>query len=374
MVDNNRENRMSIDDFDFAHEDAIDDTPLLVNYLVTRLQQAMGNPALQGEVQQQLHAYGILPPPQQERDPEKSHGETSKRGLSTAREVENPYHELKQLLEGRPSSKKKGHVQHEGSPSKKREGSKSQDESMEDVAPRRRRAQRSPTPTKRKRSPHSPHRRESKREEKSSRKKKERKRLPSFPTSSPLPLLTKVAGILLKKSKGEDTEGTRNQLIADWAENIVANADFAAISHRNRLKITLQLSRAEGIVPTLGILTCRSGSTVILPKLAQKPVNSEMDSVISVHLTSSKSMVGIPGVASYLRQQRQGRDVFILGSANVGKSAFVSAMLKELSKRDYAATAALRRLPIQSAMPGTTLGPIEIKDFSSGGVHFSRGC
>ncbi|MCO5560194.1 hypothetical protein L7F22_013803 [Adiantum nelumboides] len=50
---------------------------------------------------------------------------------------------------------------------------------MEDVAPRRRRAQRSPTPTKWKRSPHSPHRHESKREEKSSRKKKERKRSPS---------------------------------------------------------------------------------------------------------------------------------------------------------------------------------------------------
>ncbi|MCO5614344.1 hypothetical protein L7F22_068623 [Adiantum nelumboides] len=39
----------------------------------------MDNPALQGEVQQQLHAYGILPPPQQEKNFEKSHGETSKR-------------------------------------------------------------------------------------------------------------------------------------------------------------------------------------------------------------------------------------------------------------------------------------------------------
>ncbi|MCO5613239.1 hypothetical protein L7F22_067515 [Adiantum nelumboides] len=189
MADNNKENRMSIDDFDFAHENAIDDTPMLVNYLVTRLQQARGNPALQGEVQQQLHAYGIphglLPPPQQERDLEKSHGETSKKGFSTAREVENPYHELKQLLEGKPSSKKKGHAQHEGSPSKERERSESQDKSMEDVAPRRRRAQRSPNPTKRKRSPHSPHRHKSKREEKSSRKKKERKRSPSSPSSSP---------------------------------------------------------------------------------------------------------------------------------------------------------------------------------------------
>ncbi|MCO5579929.1 hypothetical protein L7F22_033796 [Adiantum nelumboides] len=185
MADNNKENRMSIDDFDFAHEDANDDTSMLVNYLVTWLHQAMGNPALQGEVQQQLHAYGILPPIQQERGPERFQGETSKRGLSTEKGVENPYQELKQLLEGKSSSKKKGHAQHERSPSREREESDSSDESMEDVAPRRRRAQRSPTPTKQKRSPHSPHRRESKREEKNSRKKKERKRSPSSPSSSP---------------------------------------------------------------------------------------------------------------------------------------------------------------------------------------------
>ncbi|MCO5572310.1 hypothetical protein L7F22_026063 [Adiantum nelumboides] len=175
---------MSIDDFDFAHEDANDDTSMLVNYLVTRLHQAMGNLALQGELQQQLHAYGILPPIQQERGPERFQGETSKRGLSTEKGVENPYQELKQILEGKPSSKKKCHVQHERSPSREKEESKSSDESMEDVAPRRRRAQRSPTPTKWKRSPHSPHRHESKREEKNS-KKKERKRSPSSPSSSP---------------------------------------------------------------------------------------------------------------------------------------------------------------------------------------------
>ncbi|MCO5575276.1 hypothetical protein L7F22_029076 [Adiantum nelumboides] len=171
MADNNKENRMSIDDFDFAHEDANDGTPMMVNYLVTRLQQAMSNPALQGEVQQQLHAYGILPPFQQERGPERSHGETSKRGLSMEKGVENPYQGLNQLLEGKPSSKKKDHASHEGSPSKEREKSESQDESMEDVAPRRRRAQRSPTPPKRKRSPHSRHHCETKRKEKNSKKK-----------------------------------------------------------------------------------------------------------------------------------------------------------------------------------------------------------
>ncbi|MCO5612813.1 hypothetical protein L7F22_067084 [Adiantum nelumboides] len=197
MGDNNKENKMSIDDFDFAHEEANDDTPMLVNYLVTSLQQAMGNPALQGAVQQQLHAYGILPPFQQERGPERSHGETSKRGLSTGKAVENPYQDLKQLLEGKPSSKKKAHVQHEESPSKEREESESQDESMEDVAPRRRKTQRSPTSTKRKRSPHSPHHCESKREEHNSKKKKERKRSPSSPSSSPSSSLDESSGFVL---------------------------------------------------------------------------------------------------------------------------------------------------------------------------------
>ncbi|MCO5587360.1 hypothetical protein L7F22_041309 [Adiantum nelumboides] len=201
---------MSIDDFDFAHEEANDDTPMLVNYLVTRLQQAMGNPALQGEVQQQLHAYGILPPFQQERGPERFHGETSKRGLSTEKGVENPYQDLKQLLEGKPSSKKKVHVQHEGSPSKEREESEPQDESMEDVAqddsmedvaPRRRRAQSSPTPTKRKMSRHSPHHCESKREEKNSKKKKERKRSPSSPSSSPSSSLDESSGYSSQEKK-----------------------------------------------------------------------------------------------------------------------------------------------------------------------------
>ncbi|MCO5576618.1 hypothetical protein L7F22_030433 [Adiantum nelumboides] len=204
MADNNKENRMSIDDFDFDHEDANDDTSMLVNYLVTRLHQAMGDPALEGEVQQELHAYGILPPIQQERGPERFQGETSKRGLSTKKGVENSYQELKQLLEGKPSSKKKGHDQHERSPSREREESESSDESMEDVPPRRRRAQRSPTPTKRKRSPRSPHHPKAKR-----RTPKRRRRERGHPLLPPHHLLLrqmKVVGILLKKDKGEDTE------------------------------------------------------------------------------------------------------------------------------------------------------------------------
>ncbi|XVF54956.1 hypothetical protein PTKIN_Ptkin05aG0222400 [Pterospermum kingtungense] len=87
--------------------------------------------------------------------------------------------------------------------------------------------------------------------------------------------------------------------------------------------------------------------------------------VLSVHLTSSKSLVGIAGVASEI--QREKKVSYFSGSANVGKSAFISALLKMMAQRDPAAAAAQRYKPIQSAVPGTTLGPIQIDAFLGGG-------
>ncbi|XP_062217909.1 putative nitric oxide synthase [Phragmites australis] len=89
--------------------------------------------------------------------------------------------------------------------------------------------------------------------------------------------------------------------------------------------------------------------------------------VLSVHLTSSKSLVGITGVISEIQQEKKGRDVYILGSANVGKSAFISALLKTMAYKDPVAAAAQKYKPIQSAVPGTTLGPIQIDAFLGGG-------
>ncbi|XP_010547825.1 PREDICTED: NO-associated protein 1, chloroplastic/mitochondrial [Tarenaya hassleriana] len=89
--------------------------------------------------------------------------------------------------------------------------------------------------------------------------------------------------------------------------------------------------------------------------------------VLSVHLTSSKSLAGISGVASEIQKEKKGRDVYILGAANVGKSAFINALLKTMAERDPAAAAAQKYKPIQSAVPGTTLGPIQIDAFLGGG-------
>ncbi|PKA60670.1 NO-associated protein 1, chloroplastic/mitochondrial [Apostasia shenzhenica] len=85
--------------------------------------------------------------------------------------------------------------------------------------------------------------------------------------------------------------------------------------------------------------------------------------VVSVHLTSSKSLVGVAGVISEIQKEKK-------GSANVGKSAFISALLKTMAKTDPIAAAAQKYQPMQSAVPGTTLGPIELEAFQGGGKLF----
>ncbi|CAN1265394.1 NO-associated protein 1, chloroplastic/mitochondrial [Linum perenne] len=85
--------------------------------------------------------------------------------------------------------------------------------------------------------------------------------------------------------------------------------------------------------------------------------------VLSVYLTSAKSLVGITGVIAEIQKEKK-------GSANVGKSAFINALLKMLAERDPAAAAARKYKPIQSAVPGTTLGPIQINAFLGGAKLF----
>ncbi|KAF3324765.1 nitric oxide-associated protein [Carex littledalei] len=82
--------------------------------------------------------------------------------------------------------------------------------------------------------------------------------------------------------------------------------------------------------------------------------------VLSVHLTSSKSLVGITGVISAIQNEKK-------GSANVGKSAFISALLQTMATKDPVAAAAQKYKPMQSAVPGTTLGPIQIDAFLGAG-------
>ncbi|QDZ22803.1 nitric-oxide synthase [Chloropicon primus] len=95
---------------------------------------------------------------------------------------------------------------------------------------------------------------------------------------------------------------------------------------------------------------------------------------ISVVLCSSKSRFGIRQTASLMKKNRKGRDVMVIGAANVGKSAFIRSLLNEMSSMKSAnydvGAAQIRHKPVESDMPGTTLGIIPLRAFERGGVLF----
>lgn len=84
---------------------------------------------------------------------------------------------------------------------------------------------------------------------------------------------------------------------------------------------------------------------------------------------------GLDEACASILSQRLGRDVYIIGAANVGKSAFVRCMLREMANMtsrhfDAKATLVGKKLPVESAMPGTTLGLLKLGAFSSGGALY----
>ncbi|KAK3239253.1 hypothetical protein CYMTET_50804 [Cymbomonas tetramitiformis] len=88
-------------------------------------------------------------------------------------------------------------------------------------------------------------------------------------------------------------------------------------------------------------------------------------SLAGVLLLSGQTGEGIERAVGTVLSERRGRDVYVLGVANVGKSTFISAFMREMKQRDMGVRAAARRLPTASAMPGTTLGVIPISAFGN---------
>lgn len=74
--------------------------------------------------------------------------------------------------------------------------------------------------------------------------------------------------------------------------------------------------------------------------------------VLDVFLISSKKGHGIEELSVNMEQYRKNRDVFIVGSTNVGKSTFINRLIKQSTGESDVITT--------SYFPGTTLGFIEI--------------
>ena len=86
--------------------------------------------------------------------------------------------------------------------------------------------------------------------------------------------------------------------------------------------------------------------------------------VIDAHLVSARTGEGLNRAAQAVLRERKGRDTFVLGAANVGKSLFIGSFLETaLGGRG-------KRLPISSATPGTTLKLIGIDCFEGGSMLF----
>lgn len=91
--------------------------------------------------------------------------------------------------------------------------------------------------------------------------------------------------------------------------------------------------------------------------------------LVGLHLVSSKRGDGMRAAVRDMAMLRTGRDVVVIGAANVGKSTFIRAALAAMrSQGDLAAPD--KRLPLASPMPGTTLGVIPLRAFRGEGTLY----
>ena len=84
---------------------------------------------------------------------------------------------------------------------------------------------------------------------------------------------------------------------------------------------------------------------------------------------SARKGLGVKTAVGVMFAERKGRDVYVLGAANVGKSTFIRAALKAMREEGNFGVPA-KRLPTASAMPGTTLGVIPLRAFEGKGALY----
>lgn len=133
-----------------------------------------------------------------------------------------------------------------------------------------------------------------------------------------------------------------------------------------------RLRDATGSNPVLLVVTKadllpRGTDTADFASWVEDEVGHRRLSLVGLHLVSSRTGDGVAPAVADMRSLRKGRDVVVVGAANVGKSTFVRAALGAMrAAGDLAAPSS--RLPVASVLPGTTLGCIPLRAFSGQGV------
>ncbi|CAK8993708.1 unnamed protein product [Durusdinium trenchii] len=85
--------------------------------------------------------------------------------------------------------------------------------------------------------------------------------------------------------------------------------------------------------------------------------------VLEVQLVSNETGKGINYAVNAIIQHRSGMDVFVVGAANAGKSAFIRRLLDRLEVKFPQGQVEKCERPLVSKTPGTTLGLIQLRAF-----------
>mmetsp|Transcript_102444 Transcript_102444/g.256681 ORF Transcript_102444/g.256681 Transcript_102444/m.256681 type:complete len:856 (-) Transcript_102444:93-2660(-) len=84
---------------------------------------------------------------------------------------------------------------------------------------------------------------------------------------------------------------------------------------------------------------------------------------VDIRLVSNWTQSGINQAVSRLLEYRRGTDVFVVGSANAGKSMFIHRLLDSLEQRFPSGKVENVERPLVSDTPGTTLGIMPLRAF-----------
>ncbi|CEG40570.1 gtp-binding protein [Plasmopara halstedii] len=83
------------------------------------------------------------------------------------------------------------------------------------------------------------------------------------------------------------------------------------------------------LVPT------KSGIRRLMRRIKQEAKEAGIDNIISIYLVSALKRIGMKEIIEDVAKYRQGRDICVVGAANVGKSTFLNSFLSHLVDRKW---------------------------------------